>query len=205
MLKLHGFSRSNYYNTAKMALLEKGAEFEEVTAMPSQDDDYLQKSPMGKVPCLETEHGFLSEASVICDYLDAAVAGPPLYPKDPWQRAQAIELMKETELYLDLAVRPCFPAVYFGGSVSDEVKATAKKNLEKGLAAIARRVQMSPYLAGSAFTPADMLLFFSIPLVQGATTKLWDWDTSDALPGLAEWRAKVADRPSAKTIAEGGK
>ena len=32
MLKLHGFSASNYYNVAKLALLEKGAPFEESPA-----------------------------------------------------------------------------------------------------------------------------------------------------------------------------
>ncbi|MGB2387925.1 MAG: glutathione S-transferase, partial [Henriciella sp.] len=30
MIKLHGFPASNYYNMAKMALMEKGATFEEV-------------------------------------------------------------------------------------------------------------------------------------------------------------------------------
>ena len=30
MLKLHGFSASNYFNVPKLALLEKGIEFEEV-------------------------------------------------------------------------------------------------------------------------------------------------------------------------------
>ena len=61
MLRLHGFGRSNYYNMAKMCLLEKGLEFEEVNAPPSQEPDFLAISPMGKVPCLETEHGYLSE------------------------------------------------------------------------------------------------------------------------------------------------
>ncbi|MEO8837742.1 MAG: glutathione S-transferase N-terminal domain-containing protein, partial [Herbaspirillum sp.] len=30
MLKLHGFSASNYYNKVKLGLLEKGIPFEEV-------------------------------------------------------------------------------------------------------------------------------------------------------------------------------
>ena len=81
MLKLHGMSQSNYYNAAKMALLEKGAEFEEVKAFPSQKDDYLPKSPMGKVPCLETPQGFLSETSVIIDYVDQAIADRHSIPK----------------------------------------------------------------------------------------------------------------------------
>jgi len=57
MLKLHGFSVSNYYNMAKFALLEKGLAFDEVSAMPSQEADYKAKSPMGKVPCIETDKG----------------------------------------------------------------------------------------------------------------------------------------------------
>ena len=32
MIQLHGFAISNYYNKAKMALLEKGVPFEEVYA-----------------------------------------------------------------------------------------------------------------------------------------------------------------------------
>ena len=53
MYKLYGFRVSNYYNMVKLPLLEKGIDFEEVDTMPSADEDFLQKSPMGKVPCLE--------------------------------------------------------------------------------------------------------------------------------------------------------
>lgn len=65
MLKLHGFSISNYYDMAKIALLEKGIEFEEVDTRPSQENDYLSMSPMGKVPCLETDHGCITEVDAI--------------------------------------------------------------------------------------------------------------------------------------------
>ena len=59
MLKLHGFPSSNYYNVAKLALLEKGIEFEEILcfvgAGEEYNPEYLDKSPMGKVPALETQ------------------------------------------------------------------------------------------------------------------------------------------------------
>ena len=55
-IKLHGMYLSNYYNVVKTVLLEKGIVFEEVNQSPSQEDGYLDKSPMGKVPCLETFH-----------------------------------------------------------------------------------------------------------------------------------------------------
>ena len=54
MLKLYGFPVSNYFNMVKIALLEKQIEFEEVLVYPNQEHDYLSKSPMGKVPCIET-------------------------------------------------------------------------------------------------------------------------------------------------------
>lgn len=58
MLKLHGFAVSNYYNMVKLALLEKGLPFEEVLFVPNQTQQALAISPRGKVPVLETEHGF---------------------------------------------------------------------------------------------------------------------------------------------------
>jgi glutathione S-transferase len=60
MLRLHGAPISNYYNMVKSTLLEKGVEFEEVMAPPSQEPGYLNRSPMGKIPCIETERGFLA-------------------------------------------------------------------------------------------------------------------------------------------------
>ena len=55
MLKLHGAPLSNYYNMAKALLLEKRLPFEEVMAAPSQQPAFLEISPMGKIPVLQTE------------------------------------------------------------------------------------------------------------------------------------------------------
>ena len=50
MLKLHGFAVSNYFNMVKLALLEKGLDFEVKVVHGSQDPDFLAISPRGKVP-----------------------------------------------------------------------------------------------------------------------------------------------------------
>ncbi|MGA9094126.1 MAG: glutathione S-transferase N-terminal domain-containing protein, partial [Pseudomonas alloputida] len=47
MLKLYGFSVSNYYNMVKLALLEKGLPFEEVTFYGGQAPQALEVSPRG--------------------------------------------------------------------------------------------------------------------------------------------------------------
>lgn len=54
-LKLCGFPSSNYYNKVKLAMLEKVIPHEEIRIGPSQDEDFLRKSPMGKIPFLESK------------------------------------------------------------------------------------------------------------------------------------------------------
>ena len=49
MIKLYGLKLSNYYSLTKALLIEKGLDFEEVQAPPSQQDAYLQRSPMGNI------------------------------------------------------------------------------------------------------------------------------------------------------------
>ncbi len=61
MLKLCGFAASNYYNKVKLALLEKGVPFEEVTAWVGETD--TTASPLGKVPYLLTDDGPISEST----------------------------------------------------------------------------------------------------------------------------------------------
>ena len=76
MLVLHGFSSSNYYNLVKLALLEKQLPFEERLVYTGASDDYrpdyLELSPIGKVPCLETSAGMLTAGGPFHGCADAA-------------------------------------------------------------------------------------------------------------------------------------
>lgn len=92
MLRLHGFSSSNYYNVPKLALLEKGVSFEEVVSYtgvgPKYRPEYLDKSPLGKVPALETDEGFISESRAILEYIERA------HPEHPYSQNQLLLLVK---------------------------------------------------------------------------------------------------------------
>ena len=106
MIKLHGFSASNYYNVPKLALLEKGIEFEEVLsysgAGPKYKPEYLDKSPLGKVPALETPEGFISESRSILEYIERAYPTPSLLPNNAFGIAKVQELSQFIELYFEL-------------------------------------------------------------------------------------------------------
>lgn len=201
MLKLYGFPISNYYNMVKMALLEKGIEFEEVNVRPNQEDDFLAKSPMGKVPVLETEKGFLSETNVIFDYLEELGTGSALMPEDAYERAKVRELVKEIELYIELPARTCYKESFFGGTVSDDVKKKAQADLAKGIECLQRNGKFSPYVAGDSFTYADIMFMYSVGLATICAKRVLGVKLLDAFPEAKDLSAKLAERESAKQIA----
>src|SRR5256885_234643 len=96
MLKLCGFHISNYFCKARIAMLEKGLDFElDPSCRPSQAPEFLARTPMGKVPFLELDGGAtLSESQVICEYLEDAYPAKPLYPADPLERSAAVQLQE---------------------------------------------------------------------------------------------------------------
>ena len=191
MLKLYGFAVSNYFNMVKHALLEKGVEFEEITVFPEQGEEYLTKSPMGKVPCIETENGYLSETSVILEYLEAAYPDKPLMPEGIWEQAKARELMKVSELYIELAGRRLMPEALAGVPVSDEIKKDAWLTLKKGLASVDRLAVLEPY----ALTLADIVLRYSLIAAKMVGKSVLGRDILDGHEALRRWDARIGESP----------
>jgi len=201
VLKLHGFTVSNYFNMVKMALLEKGIDFEFVDVRPNQEGDFLAKSPMGKVPCLETDEGFISETNVIFEYLEDLGQGAALLPASAYDKAKVRELIKEIELYIELPARTCFAEAFFGGTVSAEVKEKAKASLIKGVEALQRNGKFSPYVAGDSFTYADIMFMYSVNLAGAASKRVLGMNLLENFPQMKELMALIGERESAKKIA----
>ncbi|HJN97259.1 MAG TPA: glutathione S-transferase family protein [Gammaproteobacteria bacterium] len=199
-IKLYGMPLSNYYNMVKAILLEKGMQFEEVLVTPNQEDDYLAKSPMGKVPCLETEQGFLTETGVMLDYLDALGEGPSFYPEDVFAKAKVQELMRYLELYIELPGRRLYGDVFFGRPASDEEKAAVKPILEKGFAALQKIARFDPYIAGTELTYADFYFLFAMAPVTLVCKKTWEWDVREEIPAIQELNALLGERESVKRV-----
>jgi glutathione S-transferase len=200
MLKLHGFDVSNYYNMAKCLLLEKQAEYEAVTVYPNQEAAFLGISPMGKVPVLETEQGYLTESNVIMEFLDDTLEGPRFYPGEPFARARTQEIVKLIELYIELPARRCYPQAFFGRDVSEETRAATREALLKGVAALRRQARFQPYLMGTQISAADIMFLFSFDLAAGMARKLFQLDLFEALPGSSELFERLKARDSVKTI-----
>ncbi len=54
--------------------------------------EFLGLNPMAQVPCWVHDQGSLGQSMAIIDHLEQKWPQPPLFPMDPWNRAQAIEI-----------------------------------------------------------------------------------------------------------------
>ncbi len=201
MLKLCGFAVSNYYNKVKLSLLEKGIPFEEEPAYPSQKDEFLAESSMGKVPFLRTDHGILTESQVLTEYIEDTYPEPALYPKDAFERARCRELIQHLELHLELPVRRLYGEAFFGGKASDETKLEVEKLLGKGLRSLAHLARFAPFIGGNAFTHADCAAWAHLPLLSQATKRIYNLDfLEELLPNAKPYLKMLAERPHVQKV-----
>jgi glutathione S-transferase len=202
MLKLCGFRISNYHNKIRLALLEKGVPFEEdAGCSPSQKDEFLARSPIGKVPFLELDGGRrLSESEVIAEYLEEAFPQKPLLPRDPFERAKVRELVKFMELHVELVARRLYGPAFFKREISEETKHAAEKDLAKGMRAFKTLVRFDPYIAGRELTLADCAAFVHLPLVSLATKHVLGHDVLDEMPQWKPYLKMLAERPAFRQV-----
>jgi glutathione S-transferase len=199
MLKLCGFAISNYHNKVKLALLEKGVEFEEVLVWADRSPGLMENSPLGKVPYIVTEQGALCESQAIIEYIEAAYPQVPLLPADPFAAAKVRELIVFMELHLELVARELYAEAFFGGKVSDEAKARVLKLLTRNAKAFGRLAKFGPYIAGAEFTMADCVALAHLPLVTLMTKIVFGEDVLAEFP-VKEYTRMLGERATVQKV-----
>ena len=202
MIKLYGIRMSNYYSLTKALLIEKGLDFEEVKAPPSQDEDYLVRSPMGKMPAIEVDGKFLSESLAIATYLEKLAPSPRLIPEDPFEAGKTLELICHMKLDVELVARRCLPEAFFNQPVSEETKASTKSDLQKGIKAVSRLFIGEPYALGETLTLADFHTSYCLPLASGIAQAMFNMDLLADQPRMQAVLAKMAEHPSVHRVSD---
>ena len=201
MIKLYGLKMSNYYILVKAILIEKGIDFEEVKAPPTQEEDNLQRSPMGKMPSIEVDGNYLSESLAIARYAEQINPTPALLPSDPFEAAKVVELVCHLKLDVELTARRSLP-VLFGQTVSDETKKETEKDLTKGMKAVSRLFVCDPYAAGKEITLADFYTFYTFGLANTLSQKLFEKDLLADYSDIQALVNSLASHPSIAKVEE---
>jgi glutathione S-transferase len=183
-------------------MMEKGLEFElDPNCRPSQAPEFLERTPMGKVPFLEVDGAQLCESQVICEYLEDRYPQKPLYPRDPLERARVRELITIMELHVELVARRLYGPVFFGQPpLSDGARQAVEKELTKGVRALRMRARFDPYIAGASLTLADCAAFVHLPLVSLASKLGLGRDLLESMPQIKPYLKMLGERAAFKTV-----
>lgn len=199
-LRLLGYPVSNYVNIVRAALIEKRLAFEFVPTRASQDEAFLARSPLGKIPVLETTDGALTETVAILDYLDDAFPAVPLRPDDLFVRAQARQVINIVQLYVEAPVRQLFPGVFMGGVNLPATETMVRATLDRSTAALARLMAPAPFLAGERPGQADIFAFYNLDIADRVTRFVYDRSIVEEIGGLDTWTMAMRGRSSTMAV-----
>jgi glutathione S-transferase len=159
---------------------------------------YKQKNPAGQTPCLELADGtFLAETVPICEYIDELHPEPVLIGSTPEERALTRMWTRRIEYKITIPMAdgfrfaeglPLFKnRIHTIPQAADDLKAIARE----GLAWLDEQIKGRPFIAGTRFTLADVLLFSFLEF--GATV---GQPFDKKLANLPAWYERVQSRPT---------
>jgi glutathione S-transferase len=195
MIKLYTFPPSTNSRKVRIALLEKGLEFERINVDLSKREqknpEYLKIHPYGQVPALDDEGFVVYDSTVINEYLEDEYPYPPLMPKDSEGRARA----RMTEDFRDTHFNPpCVKIIYEmrkpEGERDANVIATAKADINKCFDRLETELQGKEYLAG-AFSLADIAFMANLDLLDRFQIAV-----DPKYANTTAWIARLKARPS---------
>ena len=197
-ITLYSFLPSQNAVRPELALLEKGLDFEKVALDLSKGQHrqppLSELTPRQQVPTLvyrkDGEEIVVYESIATIRFIDDMHPEPPLMPavSEPRKRAQAIMRLEEFQAKLD--PRNIFGSVAFRKQ-SREQLAERVDDLIAELARWEAYVSGQTYLAGDAFTLADIAVF---PLLMHFEALGYDYPSR--APALAGYLERCKARPS---------
>lgn len=191
----------------RMFIAEKGMnipmETIDLRGGQNRQDAHLKRNPAGQSPSLELDNGsYLSEITVICEYLEEKQPSPPLIGTNAEERGETRMWTRRIDLNI---CEPMANGFRFGEGIkmfsgrmrclpeaSDGLKAIAQDNLGK----LNGWIEGKQWICGDRFTMADVLLFCWIDFFKGINQPL-----NPEHKNLVAWYDRVAARPSAAASA----
>ena len=199
-MKLYNLDLSNFASKTRIALYEKGVNFEKVNPPGGLGSaDYKKVNPLGKVPALVLDNGqLIAESEIINEYLEDKYPEKPLLPKDAEGRARVRSFTRFHDLYLEPPLRAMFPKL-FGQQLDDKFIQEKVTEVNSRLDQLEAMIG-SPYAAGSAFTLADAALAPTMFFMTSFLPQFGAKAPTEGRPKIAAWWNTVQQQPSVKKV-----
>lgn len=185
MIRLYSAAVCPFAQRTRALLTRLDVEFElREIDLTDKPDDFLERSPTGKVPMLEEDGFVLYESQVINDYLAERHGWEAAYPGDRRARARQRVVMKQWD---DVAL----PPFYVGLSEPEHLQ-EAREDVEPELEQFERLVEET------GITTDSLLGFHVAPFW---ARMRWLEEFTDfpswlsAFPALADWLDRTVEEP----------
>ena len=186
----------------RMFLAELGQEIEmievDLMAGENRQEDHLKRNPSGQMPALELDNGdFISEVTVICEYLDENQGNTDLVGKSAEDRAETKMWTRRIDLQIVEPLTNGFR--YSEGLEIFKTRMRVIPEAAEGLKLIAQEkilwldslMEGKEFVCGDRFTLADVMLFCFLNF--GATV---GQTINPEAKNITAWFEKVKERPS---------
>ena len=160
---------------------------------PTDAPEFLALNPNAQVPVIVDDGFVLWESNTICRYLAGRHGRADLLPTAPRERARVEQWMDWQATDLNSAWRIAFTALLRGNPAQADARAIAASaaawNRHMGLLD-AHLARTGPYVAGAAFTLADIVL--------GLSANRWRMTPIErpVLPAVDAWFERLGERPA---------
>ena len=204
MLTLYEHPLSPYAQKNKIALREKGLEFELATpdaiGSGASGGDFLQANPRGEVPALIDDGFAIFDSTIILEYLEDKWPNPPLLPKSASDRARVRMLEDVMDTHFEAINWGLGEVAYFKrakGAEAEAIFAKAADQTQGYFAWLESQLGDADWFNGTHFGWGDLAV---IPYINGSASF---GNTPPAGSKLEAWAARTNARDAvAKTAAE---
>ncbi len=177
-------------------MLEELGEPYEVTMMTIEEgksEEHRARHPLGRVPVLEDDDGFVFESAAICLHLadlhpDAGLAPAPA----THERA----LLYQWTIFAPAELEPPLIEFAMNAQRDPDRAATARRRFDRAADAVSSALEGEDYLVGGRFSVADLLVGSALAFTQRI-------GIADELPAnLTEYLARLEQRPARERAVE---
>ena len=204
---LHGSNVSPYVRKIRVALAYKGIEYDNTQQVPfGAPPEFVEKSPLSRIPCWEEDDLILPDSSVIFAYLEHRYPDPPLLPAESGPRARALWFEEYADEHLMPTVaggvffqRYVMPTIFKQETDENVVQHTLTVLMPAILDYLTGCLGDDEFMVGGAFSVADIALAspFVNLAIAGEAIDAQKW------PAMAAYIERIHSLPCYAPIVEG--